>query len=367
MKVLHIIDSLALGGAQSLLQGIVEAQSSNQDLHCYCLRQTPNSLQIDHTQVLSCQSTWRFSLAPLFELSKLIRDKEIEVLHCHLLRSQVFGWLLKKFRFRKCKLVFHEHGRIFGTEDGNIVIDRLYKWFLVIAQEGIFRIIAVSQAVERRLDSLRLKTTVRVLYNFIDLERFSRGSVTSTDSTIKELQSRIVKEEFVIGFAGRLIERKGWQDFLTAVSEMIQDSSRVQVLIAGSGPDEKKILQRIQGLQHIHYGGQIKDMRSFYQLLDCFVIPSHWEPMGLTHLEAAACGVAVIAANTEGLNETIINERNGLLFEAGNSADLSQKISRMRDDAVLRRRLAEQGLEDVKAYSRDLYLERLEMEYKSDV
>ncbi|MGB9928894.1 MAG: glycosyltransferase [Methanosarcina sp.] len=49
------------------------------------------------------------------ELRKIISEKKIQILHCHLFESFFMGYLLKKFYFKNIKLIYHKHGRILSN------------------------------------------------------------------------------------------------------------------------------------------------------------------------------------------------------------------------------------------------------------
>lgn len=99
MKVLNIIDSLEVGGAQFFAKWIFEARLDKRDVFLYALRLTSSRVSINHPNVLMDPCARRFSLEPLSRLRRLIRKEGIEVLHCQLFRSQVFGWVLKRLFF----------------------------------------------------------------------------------------------------------------------------------------------------------------------------------------------------------------------------------------------------------------------------
>ena len=111
VAVLHIVDSLAFGGAQSILKDYFESRPDDKTLHLYALRVAPRQVKISHPNVHVNPSSARLSMAPLLELRQMVGWEGIGVLHCHLFRSQVFGYILKTLFFPQVALVFHEHGR----------------------------------------------------------------------------------------------------------------------------------------------------------------------------------------------------------------------------------------------------------------
>jgi glycosyltransferase involved in cell wall biosynthesis len=174
---------------------------------------------------------------------------------------------------------------------------------------------------------------------------------------------------FVVGFASRLVERKGWGDFLDAVA-LLAPKLSVFYLVAGDGEDRDKAEARIRKLGLAGQGrmlGHIDWMRHFYDCLDCFVMPSHWEPHGLSHLEAQAFGVPVVVSSVPGLASTVGDERDALLFRAADAQALADCIRRLATDAALRDRLIEGGRANSARYTMTAFTASLEDLYAAAV
>ena len=348
MKTLHIIDNLGLGGAQSVIKGIFDSQINNENIYLFALRQTRIEAKIKHSQYYIYKSSSKYSLTPLKELKRKIDKENIEVLHCHLFRSQLFCYLLKRLFFPEVKLIFHEHGRIFQEQ-------LFYNLFIRHSIKVVDLYIAVSYATAR---NLKKKTRVpdakiAVLYNFVNLDCYHKGRIAWNVEEERNKLS-IKKDDFVVGFAGRLIERKGWRTFLKAAELTLNSNPNTKFLIAGDGKDKEKLLNLIKDRQlhkNVIYLGYVSNMVWFYSILDCFVMPSNGEAMGLTAIEAQAMGVPVIASDVEALNEIIKDGENGLLFETRNKKDLAEKIKRLIIDTKLRQSLISGGHEAVKEFS----------------
>jgi len=340
MKVLHVIDTLWLGGSQQLLKGVFERSSENSNLFLFALRKTNPLIEIHHKNVTVFNSTTRYSLSPLFELKRLIRIKGINTIHCHLPRSQVFGFLLKKLYFPNLKLIFHDHGDIF---EKGIVLPMLLNLF----QKKVNVFIACSQAVKQKLQvRARIPTNkIEILRNYVDVEKFDLKSISWNIDFERQQLEILSKSTFVVGFAGRLVDRKGWREFVEAARYLTDRTSEVRdikFLIAGAGPRENKLksLIREYNLQNqIICLGYVENMRWFYSLLDCFVMPSHWEGMPLAQLEAASMSVPVISTNAAGLQEVF--NGHALYVQTKAPELLAEKIIELIEDQSLRNMLIE--------------------------
>jgi len=349
MKVLYIVDHAGGGGAQTLAKAICGRRKGS---YYYALRRKGNGPQISGENFFCRDSRSRFDVRSLFELKRIIKEKNINILHCQLVKSFVTGYLLKKLFFRNIKLIFHEQGKIFRKQF-------FYTLFLRSTRGEVDRFIACSEATKRKLTEFAgiSAREVEVVYNCVDLDTFGSGR-----DFREERESMGIRENcFVAGFAGRLVRRKGWEEFIKAGKIVSGRHADFRLLIAGDGPDRGRMLDLAEKLQisdRVVYLGGVDRMARFYGLLNCFVIPSHWEPMGMVAIEAQACGIPVIASDVEGLNEIVVDGENGLLFTAKKEKELAEKIILLRTDGGISGRLSENGLKNIDRYSLNNYLEK---------
>ena len=150
-------------------------------------------------------------------------------------------------------------------------------------------------------------------------------------------------DDFLITYVGRLEERKGIDTLLEAI--YLVDNPSIQAVIVGGPPTEKPFLSWAElseepyreymamideyGIekQITFTGGKSQDQLSkYYSAADITVIPSYYEPFGMTAIEAMACGSSVIASRVGGLKSTVKENKVGALFEPRNAAQLAEKI-----------------------------------------
>jgi glycosyltransferase involved in cell wall biosynthesis len=365
-KVLHLIDSSNLGGVQSLLKGLFEYKNNN-NIFLYSLRTTKIKTKIKHKNYYLSNSKNKYSLNDLLKLKKFIKNNKINILHCHQIKSQFFGYLLKILFFSDINLVFHEHGQILLEKPRNIT-DRFFLNFLKISKNQVNKFIAISNITGEKLISKAKieKNKMVVLPNFVDLDKFNKKNIKWNIKKERE-KLGINKDDFVVGFAGRLVERKGWREFVKAAKILSKKNKKIKFLIAGDGVDRERLISEINKnklQENIIYLGYFSDMVKFYSLLDCFAMPSHFEAMGLTEIEAQAIGVPVIASDIPGLNEIIIDKKNGLLLKPKNAKDLAEKINIIYRDEKSRNKIILRGLSGVEKYSLDKYVFNLNRVYK---
>ena len=153
------------------------------------------------------------------------------------------------------------------------------------------------------------------------------------------------RRAFVVGFAGRIVEEKGWRVLVDALGGLPDE---VTLAVAGEGPDAHALRASLPG--RVHDVGLLpkEELWSFYAALDCLAVPSlttpRWkEQLGQTALDGLAMGMPVVASRSGGLADAI--GEAGILVPEGDAGALADAIRRLRDDEGLRERLAESGRE----------------------
>jgi len=357
MKILHIIDSFGLGGAQTVVKGIFESQKSNKNIFLFALRKKEISTKINHKNTIIHKSNKKYSFSPLKQLKYIIEKEKIEVLHCHLFKSQFFGWILKKYYFPNIKLIIHEHGKIFKNYF-------YYNKFMNIAQKQTNLFLAVSRATKQKLiEKATINSKkIKVLYNFVDLGRFNRKNI-KVDIQKEREKLWIKKDEFVVGFAGRLSKVKGCGYLIGALPYLNFD---YKVLITGEGPEKRKLeklAKRLKVQDKIIFLGYIEKIEKIYPLFDVLVMPSLSEASPMAFYEAQAYGIPVIGSNISAINEFIIPNKNGNLFKVKNRKDLAKEMNKIFEDKKNLKQMRKYSIENIKNYSLREYVINLNKLY----
>ncbi len=369
MKVLHLIDAMGLGGAQTILKSVFEFQKDNKDIYIYALRTKGISMEVDHENLIINESTAKYSFAPLSFLKDFIAKNKIEVLHCHLFRSEVFGYLLKKRHFPDIKLIFHEHGQIVKSDTNRATEDLLYNRFNQFSQSSVDLFIAVSDAMKRFLISNGnvKEDRIKTIYNFVDLEKFDPSNIPADNSAFKQKHG-IEAEDFVVGFAGRLIKRKGWKEYLQAAKILSEKRKDIKFLIAGDGNDKPALLEMIKELnigEQVKYLGYVDNMLAFYGSLDLFAMPSHFEGLPMSQLEVMALGVPLVTTNGPGMDEVPRDGKEAIFVKLYDPQDLADKIDRLYLDQDKAAELADNGLVRVQEFGLKSYVQQLDETYQN--
>ncbi len=171
---------------------------------------------------------------------------------------------------------------------------------------------------------------------------------TGIDASLFETKSN---ENGYIAFLGRIDPyMKGLDVLIKAFSILTKE--KITLRIAGTGPQKnidllKKMTKDLGLNEKVDFIGRIseEEKRTFLQNCRFMVMPSRFEGWGISAIEAAACGKAVIASNIPGLKDAVKDNETGILVEKENVEELADAILKLNNDIELRKTLGKSARE----------------------
>jgi glycosyltransferase involved in cell wall biosynthesis len=169
--------------------------------------------------------------------------------------------------------------------------------------------------------------------------------------------------EIVVTSVGRIHPRKGQLALLEAAGLLPEAvRKRVRIRLAGRVvvAEYQEQLKRLAGQSGVavDFLGEVSDaeLPRIYAQSDIFAmtslpLPRSIEGFGLVYLEAGACGLPVLAHDTGGVSDAVIDGETGLLVSPGDRQALSGALRRLVEDGALRRRLGENGRRHARSFS----------------
>ena len=167
-------------------------------------------------------------------------------------------------------------------------------------------------------------------------------------STNEDNQVEIDLPEPYIFCLSRIDTHKGHSLLLQAFDIVRLEFPSVNLVIGGGSPkpgkrelevyDEMENIIAERGMrENVHIIGYVPDklMRPYYQQSLFFVMPSKYEPLGMTAMEAMACGKAVVASKFGGIKNIITNGENGFLVDPANSQEFAEVMVKLIKDPRL--------------------------------
>ena len=254
--------------------------------------------------------------------------------HLNYARSRAPAWsclFATKITGRKFVTTFH------GTYNFSGKLKKFYNSIMVRSD----LIIAGSNFIFSHIkdnysEFFKLKKKFLVIFRGINVDYFDPS--TKLDADEKKLLNKweINKEKKIILVPGRLTPWKGQQLLIEAINlvkiELGYEAFHVVILGSDQGRNlyKKKLIRLVEQYRltnQIKFIDNCKDMALAYKVSDIVISPSiEPEAFGRVAVEAQSMEKLIIASNIGGSNETIINEKTGFLFQAGDEIALSKKI-----------------------------------------
>ena len=264
-------------------------------------------------------------------LTLIIFFLNVDIVHA---RSRAPAWsclIATKLTRRKFVTTFH------GTY--NFKSD-LKKWYnsvmvrsdLIIAGSNFI----FSHIKENYSKYLSNKKKFLVIFRGINTDYFNPKKIKESDKNLLKKKWNITDEKKIILLPGRLTEWKGQEMFIEAISLLKKNLPELEFIAVILGSDQgrkiykKKLIRLVE--QHrlsgnVIFVDHLELMPIAYEISNVIVSSSiEPEAFGRVSVEAQSMEKPIVASNIGGSNETIINDKTGFLFKAGDSKNLSEKL-----------------------------------------
>ena len=164
-----------------------------------------------------------------------------------------------------------------------------------------------------------------------------------------------IEKKKQIVFCGRLVKNKGIFLLLKAMKDVLIKHSNIKLVIIGSGPLKKKLIEFIkkqnlmENVEFTDWVPDIKDVARIYNESLIFVMPSFNEGGPRVTLEAMACEVPVISTKVGIMEELLIDGKNGLFID-WDPKDIAEKITYLYENEDVRKKIAYEGRKSVQHF-----------------
>jgi glycosyltransferase involved in cell wall biosynthesis len=267
----------------------------------------------------------------IWRLLRLIKLERPELVHLHSRRgADTLGALAARLAGTKVVL-----SRRVDNPESRFVVKwkyRLYDRVITISQ-GIAKVLLEEGLPVEKLVCVRSAVDVDALQGSCDRVWFRENFGLN-------------EGDQVIAVVAQLIPRKGHRVLLQSLPGLIVRYPELRVLIFGRGPLQQEIANLIEemGLENrIILAGFRNDLPRILPCLDLLVHPALMEGLGIALLQAASCGLPIIASHAGGMPEVVEDGVNGRLVPPGDVAALSDALEQLLSNKDLRRRMGEAG------------------------
>ena len=345
MKVLLLTTHLNIGGVTSYTINLARALK-NKGITVYIgsaggeLLEKVNRSGIKHIG-LNVKTKFEFNpklILSLVKLRSFIIKNNIDIVHSQTRVTQVLGVAAAKLT--GVSFVSTCHGFFKKSRLGRKMFGA---W-------GNFAI-AISDAVRGHLiNDLGLKKeNVYLIYNGVDANSFSPEGVGDELGAFK--YNLGLDTSPVIGSVSRLSPVKGLNYLLLAMKDILKELPEAKLLLVGEGPSKRHLMELARKLgieKNVFFASSTTDTRRFLDIIDVFVFYSLEEGLGLSLLEAMACGKPCVASNVGGVSSIIEDGVTGILVPPKDTHTLKSAIIKVLKNAPLKERLALNGKKVIK-------------------
>lgn len=363
MKILHIIDTLTMGGAENLLIGLsggqVDKGSDVTVAPLVCPEYTLVRDKMEKRGVLVKPLKSRGSVYnPIFSfgIAKMLR--EYDIVHVHLFPALYWAGIAKVLSFSRKPLIYTEHSTK-NKRRGNKLLHFTDK---IIYKYCYDRIIACSQ---KAFDSFRqaYPTVGHLTYvnNGVDTKQY----IDAKPYTKKELLG-ISEDCFVVTMVARFMPMKRQDTVVEALSLLPENYHAV--FVGGEENDEGLITVRNIAIEkqvatRVHFLYLRTDVARILKTSDVNLMASDYEGLSLSSVEGMAVGKPFVASDVDGLREVVGGA--GVLFKNRDSQELANVMRRLCHDKVFYESVASMCLKRSQEYDSRSMVEGYYKQYKT--
>jgi len=352
INILYVITKLELGGAQKQLLSLVRGLDKER-FNVYIITADDGLLiaaakGIPGLRLIRCRFLER-SIRPVKDILALlyiysfIRNNDIDIVHTHSSKAGILGRLAAKAS--GAKIVIHTaHGWSFHDYQPGIT----YYFYLFLEKLcACFSsaIIVVSQwdktRAERELSGRPDK--YKLIRYAVNYEEFRNNRDAA--QTRKELG--LSETDLVVGMVACFKPQKSPLDFIKLAAAIKKDFPDTKFILAGDGVLRKNIAALINKLhlkEQVILTGWRNDIPSILSCLDVFVLTSLWEGLPIAVLEAMAAGLPVVATDTGGIREVVLDSKTGYLVKPGDIQALHGRLKELLMKSYLRKEFGQRAI-----------------------
>ena len=339
MKILQVITSLDVGGAETLVVNLIKqliAYGHEVGLVVF------NDLYTPLTQMLEseCPSCKIFKLGSssynpfyIVRLSMIMQDYDI--IHSHNSSPQLFVAIANLY-CRK-KIVTTEHSTNNRKREHGSIFRRIDRWMY----NKYDQVICISEIASSKLSEYLGKGHYHIctINNGVDVEKFY-NAYPAQDLSPKK---------FVVAMVAGFREAKDQDTVIRALSILSKD--QYELWLIGDGVRRRnleRLSEELNVTDNILFLGIRSDVQNVIKSANVVVLSSHWEGLSLSNIEGMASGKPFIASDVNGLRE--VTSGYGILFPHGDYKALAQIIQTLHDDEHYYHQVADKCYERAKQF-----------------
>ena len=351
IKLAHLVTNFALGGAQDYLLTIIQNLDLNKfELFIFGRMEgeriavLKNLVGVKYFDVpsLSRKISPIKDIKAIFQVYKLCKEHNIEILHTHSSKAGVVGRISARLAGR-IATVHTIHGFSFhnfmtwGRKTFFIFLEKIMSYLTDV-------LLLVSETEKKIAIQLKFKPKrfMETIYNSVDFVPFEKD--IDMGSFRKNLG--ISNSDIVIGFTGRFSQQKAIHILIKAFSNINQSFNNTKLLLVGDGVLRNGLELLCENLNirdKVLITGFQSNVVPFYKIMDIFVMTSLWEGLSRCLTEAMYSKLPVIATDVGGTADAVRNGETGWLVKPNNVESVIISLNEAIKNPDLREKMSENG------------------------
>ena len=342
MKILQIIDTLEIGGAEKLSVTLAQqAHAKNIDLSIISLRNskgkfdfTPQLEKLD-AKVVFYPAPKLFTISRLRAITKFIKKEDFSIIHTHLTYANIIGGIIGKLL--GIPVISTLHSTANATRHIHFLRDKTEIWILRLAT----KVLGVGEKVSEIFQPI-LGREITTLPNAVD-----------ENSGLPPLEREMLRARFGLDSAqpvfisvGRLVPDKAHADLLTAFKIITKKIPAAKLLIVGEGYLESELEEKSKTLgleESVRWLGARDDVPNLLAISDIYISASRREGLSLSLLEAMMASLPM-AVTDVGETSLLVSNDAGILVSHNNPEELAKAALEILAMPNYGRKLGKAGL-----------------------
>jgi N-acetyl-alpha-D-glucosaminyl L-malate synthase BshA len=262
----------------------------------------------------------------------VVKYEKLDILHVHYAIPHASAAFIAKQILKEQDIDIPVITTLHGTDITLVGKDPSFEPVVTFSINQSDGITAVSEDLKRdTLDHFKIDKEIKVIPNFIDLDRFRKLKKEHFKKAI------CPNGEKLIVHTSNFRRVKRIEDAV-AIFQNLRSKLSVKLLLVGDGPERPKIegmCRECGDCEDIRFLGKLEAVEEVLSVADLFLMPSEKESFGLAALEAMACEVPVVSSNAGGLPELNIHGYSGYLSNVGDVESMTRFAMEILDDKNL--------------------------------
>lgn len=267
-----------------------------------------------------------YTLALSGKIIDVVKYEKLDIIHCHYAIPHATSAILSRdiMAESNIKVLTTLH----GTDITLVGLEPAFQPLVKYSIEKSDGVTAVSQYLrDNTLQAFRINKDVKVIYNFINTEKYHRLNCSQIIHHIAP------NDEPVLMHISNFRQVKRVPDTIRILAE-VNKTHKAKLVLIGDGPersDAEKLARELGVAEHVKFLGKQNALVDLLSCANIFLLPSQQESFGLSALEAMSCGVPVVASNIGGIPEVVRHGETGYVAEFGDVERMAKYVRELLD------------------------------------